>query len=83
MELVSTLGAERNVTVATPLLGSSFIIGEEIPNDTWWRGVSECTEPFLDENPVIEYVLIYTGMIGVMWIVLPRMKNRKSNLEEE
>lgn len=83
MELVSTLGAERNVSVATPLLGSTFIIGEDIPNDTWWRGVSECTEPFLDENPVIEYVLIYTGIIGILWIVIPRIKNRKSNLEEE
>jgi len=83
MELVSQLGAERNLSVATPLLGSTFIIGEEIPNDTWWRGVSECTEPFLDENPTVEYVLIYTGIIGILWIVIPRIKNRKSNLEEE
>ena len=83
MELVSELGTERNVTVATPLLGSSFIIGEEIPNDTWWRGVSECTEPFLDDNPIVEYVLIYTGMIGILWIIVPRINSKKSNFEEE
>lgn len=82
MELVSTLGEERNQSVATPMLGSSFIIGEEIPNDTWWRGVSECTQPFLDEYPILEYVLIYSGFVGVMWIVIPRFK-KKDNLAEE
>ena len=83
MELVSTLGAERNVSVATPLLGSSFIIGKEIPDDPWWRGVSECTEPFLDEYPALEYALFYTGFVGVMWIVIPRFKKTNQPFEEE
>ena len=30
MELVSTYGAEQNVTIATPMLGSTFIFGEEV-----------------------------------------------------
>ncbi|MCH1526786.1 MAG: MBL fold metallo-hydrolase [Candidatus Poseidoniaceae archaeon] len=83
MELVSTLGAERNVSVATPILGSSFIIGDEIPNEAWWRGVSECTEPFLDEHPILEYTLIYTGLIGILWVAIPRFKNRNKHSEEE
>ena len=83
MELVSTLGEERNQSVATPMLGSSFIIGDEIPNDTWWRGVSECTQPFLDEYPILEYVLIYSGFVGVMWIVIPRFKKTDNLAEEE
>ena len=76
MELVSTLGEQRNVSVATPMLGSSFIIGEEIPNETWWRGISQCSQPFLDEYPALEYVLFYTGFVGLMWIVIPRLRNR-------
>ena len=83
MELVSTLGEERNLSIATPMLGSSFIIGKEIPNDTWWRGVSECSQPFLDENPILEYVLIYTGIVGIMWIAIPRFKNKNNFSEEE
>ena len=83
MELVSTLGAERNLSVATPMLGSSFIIGEPIPNETWWRGVSECTEPFLDDYPTVELALMYSNLIGVLWIAAPRIRNRKVNSEEE
>ena len=83
MELVSTLGAERNLSVATPMLGSSFIIGEPIPNNTWWRGVSECTQPFLDENPTIELALMYSNLTGVLWIAVPRIRNREVDFEEE
>ena len=83
MELVSTLGAERNVTVATPMLGSTFILDEEVPQETWWRGVTVCTDPFLDDYPLLEYALIYINAIGILWIVVPRIKNRNSISEEE
>ena len=76
MELVSTYGAEQNVTIATPMLGSTFIFGEEVPQDTWWRGVTVCTDPFLDDYPLLEYALVYTNVIGVLWVVVPRIKNR-------
>ena len=83
MELVSTYGAEQNVTIATPMLGSTFIFGEEVPQDTWWRGVTECTDPFLDDHPLLEYALIYTNVIGILWIVVPRLKKRVNSSEEE
>ena len=83
MELVSTLGAERNVTVATPMLGSTFILDEEVPQETWWRGVTVCTDPFLDDYPLLEYALIYINTIGILWVVVPRIKNRNSISEEE
>jgi len=83
MELVSTYGAEQNVTIATPMLGSTFIFGEEIPQDTWWRGVTVCTDPFLDDYPLLEYALVYTNVIGVLWVVVPRIKNRGETTEEE
>ena len=83
MELVSTFGAERNVTIATPMLGSTFIFGKEIPQDTWWRGVSECRDPFLDDYPLLEYALIYTNVVGILWIVVPRFKSRGNSIEEE
>lgn len=83
MELVSTYGAERNVTIATPMLGSTFIFGEETPQDTWWRGVTECTDPFLDDYPLLEYALIYTNVVGILWIVIPRINDRRSTSTEE
>ena len=83
MELVSTYGAEQNVTIATPMLGSTFIFGEEVPQDTWWRGVTECTDPFLDDYPLLEYALIYTNVIGILWVIVPRIKDRGDSREEE
>ena len=83
MELVSTLGAEQNVTIATPMLGSTFIFGQEVPQDTWWRGVSVCTSPFLDDYPLLEYALIYTNLVGILWVVIPRLKGKTQFSEEE
>jgi L-ascorbate metabolism protein UlaG (beta-lactamase superfamily) len=83
MELVSTYGAEQNVTIATPMLGSTFIFDEEIPQDTWWRGVTECTDPFLDDYPLLEYALVYTSVIGILWVIVPRLKDRGNSSEEE
>ena len=83
MELVSTYGAEQNVTIATPMLGSTFIFGEEVPQDTWWwRGVTVCTDPFLDDYPLLEYALVYTNVIGVLWVVSIESKT-EANTEEE
>ncbi|MAJ02166.1 MAG: hypothetical protein CMA10_07170 [Euryarchaeota archaeon] len=83
LEAISQIGGDKNIPVATPLLGSNFIIGEEIPDETWWRGISDCTEPFLDENPMVEYVLFAIGLAGILWVVVPRVNNRQSSLEEE
>jgi L-ascorbate metabolism protein UlaG (beta-lactamase superfamily) len=83
MELVSTYGAERNVTIATPMLGSTFIFDEEVPQDTWWRGVTVCTDPFLDDYPLLEYALIYTGVVGILWVAIPRFADRRKSSEEE
>ena len=83
MELVSTYGAEQNVTIATPMLGSTFIFDEEVPQDTWWRGVTECTDPFLDDYPLLEYALVYTSVIGILWVIVPRLKDRGNSSEEE
>ena len=65
------------------MLGSTFIFGEEVPQDTWWRGVTVCTDPFLDDYPLVEYALIYTNVVGILWLVVPRIKNRSSSSEEE
>ena len=83
LEAISQIGGDKNIPVATPLLGSNFIMGEEIPNETWWRGISDCTEPFLDENPMAEYVLFAVGLAGIFWVVVPRVSDRQSILEEE
>ncbi len=30
---------ERNLTIATPLVGQTFIIGGDIPNESWWENL--------------------------------------------
>ncbi len=82
LEMVSKLGLERNLSVATPMLGSSFILGEEVPQDPWWRDVWECSGPFLDDYPMIEYALFYTGSIGGFWIAIPMFAKNKFKEEE-
>ena len=42
-----------------------------------------CTDPFLDDYPLLEYALVYTNVIGVLWVVVPRIKNRAESTEEE
>ena len=83
MELVSRYGADKNVTIATPMLGTTFIFGDDVPQVKWWRGVTVCTDPFLDDYPLLEYALVYTNVIGVLWVVVPRIKNRSESTEEE
>jgi hypothetical protein len=65
------------------MLGSTFIFDEELPQDTWWRGVTVCTDPFLDDYPLLEYALIYTGVVGILWVAIPRFANRRKSSEEE
>ena len=83
LELVTSGGAKRNLTVATPMFGESFLLGEPVPNDTWWRNVSHGTPPFLKENLLIGIMLAPLNIVGILWIVIPRFNNQSDESEEE
>ena len=82
LELVSTKGLERNLTVATPQIGENFILGELVPQDDWWRNVSRGEQPFLKESPIVGIMLAPMNVIALLWIILPRTNSKENDVEE-
>ena len=82
LELVSTKGLEENLTVATPIIGENFILGEYVPSEAWWRNVSLGDQPFLKESPIVGIMLAPMNIIAFLWIVLPRIKDNSTDEEE-
>ncbi|MBT6972836.1 MAG: MBL fold metallo-hydrolase [Euryarchaeota archaeon] len=82
LELVSSEGAQRNLTVATPMIGESFILGDSTPHDAWWRNVSYGEPAFLKESPIIGFMLIPLNIVGVLWIFVPWYMGPQDDSEE-
>jgi len=82
LNLVSTKGLENNLSVATPLIGENYVLGESVPMDTWWLNVSLGTQPFLKESPVVGILLAPMNIIAVLWIVIPRFSSDENDSEE-
>ena len=82
LEKVSTIGFENNLTVATPLIGQNFVLGDPVPMDAWWRNVSMGEQPFLKENSFVGVLLAPMNIIAILWVILPRMKTEVSDSEE-
>ena len=82
LELVSTKGLERNLTVATPQIGENFILGELVPQGDWWRNVSIGEQPFLKESPIVGIMLAPLNIIALLWVILPRTNSIENDSEE-
>ena len=82
LERTSTYGFERNLTVATPLIGQNHIVGEQVPTEPWWRNVSIGEQPFLKESPLVGIMITPFNLIALAWVILPRLQTRL-NIEEE
>jgi len=82
LNLVSTKGLENNLSVATPLIGENYVLGESVPMDPWWLNVSLGTQPFLKESPVVGILLAPMNIIAVLWIVIPRFSSDENDSEE-
>jgi len=82
LERTSTYGFERNLTVATPLIGQNHIVGEQVPTEPWWRNVSIGEQPFLKESPLVGIMITPFNLIALAWVILPRLQTRL-NTEEE
>ena len=65
---VTAEGAKRNHLVATPLIGQSFILGEEVPDYHWWNDVASEEEPFLKSNTFVGLFIPVDIVIGVILI---------------
>jgi len=82
LERTSAYGLERNLTVATPLIGQNHIVGEQVPTEPWWRNVSIGEQPFLKESPLVGIMITPFNLIALAWVILPRLQTRL-NIEEE
>jgi len=77
---ITAEGARRNHSVATPLIGQSFILGEEIPDYHWWNEVGPGEEPFLKSNGLVGLFIPVDIVIG---IIIIRNSRINSDSEEE
>ena len=82
LERTSTYGLERNLSVATPMIGQNHILGEQIPTEPWWRNVSIGDQPFLKESPLVGVMLAPFNLIALAWVILPRIQSSESKEEE-
>ncbi len=77
---VTAEGVKKNHLVATPLIGQSFILGEEVPDYHWWNDVVPGEEPFLKSNTFVGLFIPVDIVIGV---ILIRNSRLNSDSEDE
>lgn len=77
---VTAEGTKRNHLVATPLIGQSFILDEEVPDYHWWNDVAPKDEPFLKSNAFVGLFIPIDIVIGV---ILIRNSRISTDFEDE
>ena len=81
LERISGEGERRNMSVSTPMIGETFILGGSIPNDAWWLNVSNGSPSFLASNSFVGYLLPPLAIIGMFWMATER--NERSRTVEK
>lgn len=82
LERVTAEGERRNMSVATPMIGESFVLGETIPNRAWWANVSDGPDLFLKNNLIIGAIVIPLNIASFVWIVFSVRYNKSLNSTE-
>jgi hypothetical protein len=70
------------MSVATPMIGESFVLGETIPNRAWWANVSDGPDLFLKNNLIIGAIVIPLNIASFVWIVFSVRYNKSLNSTE-
>ena len=78
LERVTSEGERRNLSVATPMIGESFVLGKTIPNRAWWANVSGGSDSFLKDNLILGIIIIPLNLFSIIWIVSSSEKMQKS-----
>ena len=68
LEDVTAEGQKQNQNVTTPMIGQTFLLGEEMPEDTWWRNVSVYEPPFLKRSPIIGMAMYASMILAVVMV---------------
>ena len=80
LERVYQEGKRTNQHVSTPMIGESFVLGEPMEDNPWWREVAKHNPWFLKTSAIIGWMLPILILTGVGMIVHERFMNQ---LEEE
>jgi L-ascorbate metabolism protein UlaG (beta-lactamase superfamily) len=79
LERVTAEGERRNLSVATPMIGESFVLGKTIPNRAWWTNVSDGPDLFLKDNIIVGVIVVPLNIVSIVWIVLSLKHNKSLN----
>ena len=82
LEEVSAEGKGRNLSVATPMIGETFILGDSIPNDAWWANVSDGTPSILKENVFVGMMNPPLAIVGILWMFTGRLSHPINKTKE-
>jgi L-ascorbate metabolism protein UlaG (beta-lactamase superfamily) len=80
LEDVTAEGEKRNQSVTTPMIGQTFLLGEEMPEHMWWRNVSVYEPPFLKRSPIVGMAM-YASMILAVVMVRNTSTTAKARVE--
>lgn len=80
LERVTAEGERRNMSVATPMIGESFVLGETIPNRAWWANVSNGPDLFLKDNLIVGAIILPLNIVSIVWVVFSLRYKQISNL---
>ena len=83
LELVTSIGSSKNISVTTPMIGETFLLNQPHPDDEWWLNVSVGTPSFLKTNPLVGVALAPLNLVGIVWIVAGRQAKRNMDDSEE
>lgn len=83
LELVTSIGSSKNISVTTPMIGETFLLNQPLPDDEWWLNVSVGTPSFLKTNPLVGVALAPLNLVGIVWIVTGRQAKRNVDDSEE
>jgi len=72
LEEVSAEGKRRNLSVATPMIGETFVLGDSIPTDAWWANVSDGSPSVLKENYFVGKTIPLFLIVAIIWIIAGR-----------
>ena len=80
LERVYQEGKRTGQHVSTPMIGESFVLGESMEDNPWWREVAKHNPWFLKTSAIIGWILPLLLLTGIGMIVHERFMNQ---LEEE
>ena len=74
LERVAVEGERRNISVAKPMIGETFVLGESIPDDPWWRNVADGSPSGLKGNALVGNMIPAFALIGLLMINSDRLR---------